>query len=98
MIWKRVHNELFHDSGHYLIETIQWTGFYMIVTTVMKEFMCFIWKLAGRQLISCKRPVSLKILQVIKSAQEIFVKDLLNLEIAKGLFKEDWYFIITKEN
>ena len=53
---------------------------------------------ASWQLISCKRPVSLRILQVIKSAQEIFVKDLLNLKIAKELFKEDWYFIITKEN
>ena len=52
MIWKRVHNELFHDSGHYLIETSQWTGFYMIVTNVMKEFICVTWKLAGNSLLA----------------------------------------------
>ena len=58
--------------------------------------MCYLE--VGWKLTSCKRSVSLKILQVIKSAQEIFVKDLLDLKIAKGLFKEDWFFIITEEN
>ena len=42
--------ELFHDGGRYHVETSplicranQWTGFYMITASVMKEFSRF-WK------------------------------------------------------
>ena len=31
--------KLFHDEDRYHIETNQWTGFYMITVSVMKELM-----------------------------------------------------------
>ena len=44
--YNRNHDELFHDGGSYQIETSilicsanQWTGFYMLGTSVMKELM-----------------------------------------------------------
>ena len=42
-----INTSLFHDGGRYHIETSplsganQWTGFYMITTSVMKELMLF---------------------------------------------------------